>query len=270
VKEKIKKYLQNKGWYEYVKYSYFFLLWQKIFNPVAATHHKREQTFYNSFLKPGNLIFDIGAYDGHKTAVFTEIAHKVISVEPDLHNFRTLQIRFRFKKSKVEIVNKAIAATEGEKLYYIHHNGSAFNTLNEKWADVLQQDNLKKWNERIEFNTTPVAVATTTLDALIGRYGMPFFIKIDTEGYEQEVLKGLSCKVPFLSFEGLLPDFEEELHCCIRHIQKIDAFAGYNIAVDEKLIFENFINKSGLEKWVEQTTTNHFEVIVKMGNPVFT
>jgi FkbM family methyltransferase len=264
VKKIIKKYLQKKGWYEYLKYSCFFMLWQKFFKPQVIVQHKKEVAYYKSFLIPGKLVFDIGAYDGHKTAAFTEMAERVICVEPDEHNYRVLQIRFRFKKNKVKIINKAVAATEGAEKFFIHHKGSAFNTLNPKWADVLQQDALQKWDEKIAFTAPPVTVLTTTLDDLIARYGMPFFIKIDTEGYEQEVLKGLSCKIPCLSFEGLLPDFKTELFNCIEQINKIDSKALYNIAVDEKLQFENFISKALLEEWIEQSVIHHFEVVVKM------
>ena len=41
----------------------------------------------------------------------------------------------------------------------------------------------------------------TTLDKLIEQYEVPSFIKIDVEGYELEVLKGLTRLVPALSFE---------------------------------------------------------------------
>ena len=41
----------------------------------------------------------------------------------------------------------------------------------------------------------------TTLDALIGRYGLPALLKIDVEGFEAHVLAGLSRRVPVISFE---------------------------------------------------------------------
>lgn len=44
-------------------------------------------------------------------------------------------------------------------------------------------------------------VSLTTLDQLIETYGVPRFCKIDTEGFEAEVLSGLSTAIPALSFE---------------------------------------------------------------------
>jgi hypothetical protein len=41
----------------------------------------------------------------------------------------------------------------------------------------------------------------TTLDALIAAHGVPAFIKIDVEGFEGEVLAGLTQPVRALSFE---------------------------------------------------------------------
>jgi len=40
--------------------------------------------------------------------------------------------------------------------------------------------------------TRTIRVPVTTLDSLIARHGMPAFIKIDVEGFELEVLAGLS------------------------------------------------------------------------------
>jgi hypothetical protein len=41
----------------------------------------------------------------------------------------------------------------------------------------------------------------TTLDALIEQHGLPRFCKIDVEGFEAEILRGLSQPIPLLSFE---------------------------------------------------------------------
>jgi hypothetical protein len=44
-------------------------------------------------------------------------------------------------------------------------------------------------------------VPITTLDALAVRYGTPTYVKIDVEGYEHDVLAGMTFKPRSLSFE---------------------------------------------------------------------
>ena len=69
---------------------------------------------------------------------------------------------------------------------------------------------------------------------LIQQYGVPDFIKIDTEGFELEVLKGLSKPVKALSFEYTLPHQKDKAIECISVIDLL--YKGnvlYNICRDE-------------------------------------
>jgi len=263
MKEILKKILQKKNLYYHLKYSLPFRLYQYIFKPEVIRAEKKEIFFYKSFLPPSGLIFDIGAYDGHKTAAFLKIAQKVVCLEPDPFSYTMLVTRFRNKRNRVFSENKAVSNVTGSDLMYIHHPASAFNTLSNGWKEILEKDNLEKWNEKIVFNNT-MPVSTITLDWLIEKYGVPNFIKIDVEGFEEKVLHGLSQKISFLSFEALLPDGLGAINSCIAHIGKLDPNALFNIAEHEQLLLKKFITPKSLLEWLDRHPITHFEVIVKM------
>ena len=262
MKKKLKLFLQKKNLYYKIRYSFAFQFYQYLFKPNDIKNKKKEIGFYKSFLPACNLIFDIGAYDGHKTEAFLKIAKQIISCEPDQLSFTILKTRFKNKK-QVFLENKAIGDTAGECILLIHHPGSAFNTLSPKWKETLEKDNMEKWNEKIKFSEENI-VQTTTLDLLIKKYGKPDFIKIDTEGYEVNVLKGLSQKIPFLSFEALWPDGSAEIKNCLDRIQYIDPNTVYNIAVYEKLLLPAFVSREYLMDWLKKSDVMHLEIIAKM------
>jgi FkbM family methyltransferase len=264
MKRKIRKFLQDIGLYGYLRYSKAFQLYASIFKSSIYKSHQAEILFYQSFLPAHcQLIFDIGANDGHKTAAFICFADKVIACEPDLYNFRLLNIRFR-KSAQVKTEQVALADSIGKATLFVHHPGSAVNTLNSRFRAILENDNSTKWPEKITFSSQTQTVTTTTLDNLIQIYGRPDFIKIDTEGYEQWVVKGLSSPVPIITLECLLPEFRDEMISCIDHLEHLSKNNFYNIAVDEKLLFEDYIDKTKLLHWATTATIHHFELVVKM------
>ena len=263
MKETIKQRLQKLGIYDHLKYSVLFRIYQRLLKPLVIKAEKKEVAFYRSFLPYSTLIFDIGAHDGHKTAAFLSIARKIVSVEPDTTNFKLLQVRFRYKKKRVFSENSAVSDIQETRSFHIHHDASAFNTLSDNWREVLEKDNLEKWNEKIIFSKSRM-VSTITLDQLIMKYGIPGFIKIDVEGWEEKVLKGLTQKVPFLSFEALLPQGKEQLDHCLNLIEQLDSLAGFNIALHEELQLPSFVNLCVLKDWLQQNTITHLEIIVRM------
>jgi len=263
MKKKLKSFLQKNNLYYPLRYSFFFRIYQYLFKPGDIQNEKKETAFYTSFLPPSDLIFDIGAYDGYKTEAFLLLAKRVVSCEPDQLSFSVLKNRFRNKRKRVFLENKALSDIVSEQTFLIHHAGSAFNTLSNKWKETLEKDNMEKWNEKIKFSKQEI-IQATTLDSLIEKYGRPGFIKIDVEGYEEHVLKGLSQPVPFLSFEGLFPDGYAELNNCLDRIDSLDDSATYNIAAHEKLLLPGFINRERLIDWLQKNPVMHLEIIAKM------
>lgn len=265
MKKAIRQFLIKNSLYYSLRYSFAFRLYQVFFKTQDINQQRHEVTFYKSFLSSCNLIFDIGAYDGHKTVAFLKLAGTIVCCEPEGLNYKILKTRFRHKKKRVFIENKALSNITGFAEFYIHHPGSAFNTLSPKWKALLETDNEKKWNEKISFSDKE-QTEITTLDILIEKYGVPDFIKIDVEGSESLVLKGLTQPVACLSFEMLLPDYIAEMQDCLCTISKMDRSARYNISKDEKLLFPDFISQADLEKWIANYSENSytFEVIVKM------
>jgi FkbM family methyltransferase len=260
----VKRKLQQLDIYQHLKYSGLFRLYEGLFKKEVVRQHEKEVSLYRQLLGKANLIFDIGAYDGHKTAAFLEISKTVVSCEPDPHNFRTLQVRFRNKLKRVKLLPVALSSREGEETFLVHHEGSAFNTLNPEWQSILEKDKQQRWQEDIQFAPEKqVTVVTTTLDNLIKEYGMPDFIKIDVEGYEMQVFQGLSQPVPCISFEMLLPEFDKQLDHILHKLIAFDSRSTFNVIYNEELLFPAFINYEAIREWIRQRPVDCFDMVVK-------
>jgi hypothetical protein len=87
-----------------------------------------------------------------------------------------------------------------------------------------------------------------TLDALIARYGLPAFCKIDVEGAEADIIRGLSHPIALIAFEYLPPMLElslEALDALERRGSRL-----YNRVVGErhKFVHERWLSASELRQ----------------------
>ena len=191
------------GVYQRFRYSEFYYKLLKIKNPTYLNDLENDFNFYkNTFGKKLNLIFDVGANWGDKTYAFKKLSNQVVSVEPDQNCFRALNIRYG-KNDKVALEHVALGDQEGTATFFVEEDGSAYNTLSEKQKEWLLENHQPQQLKEVE-------VKVTTLDHLIKKHGSPDYIKIDVEGFELPVLKGLSKVPPIISFEANLPHFQEE------------------------------------------------------------
>jgi FkbM family methyltransferase len=241
LKRNIQHHLTTHGLYHRAKASILYDIYWTLVSPSVIEQDRWQMHFYRHLLDgmPKNSrIFDIGANQGSKTRMFLRLGTSVIAVDPDGENIRIIQEKFikhRVTPKPVTVLQLAVSDRRATELMWMEAPGCAKNTLSSKWVDTLRTDN-RRFGTFFEFRDQK-AVQTTTLDDLIGEYGMPFFVKIDVEGYELQVLRGMRRPVPYLSFEVNLPEFLSEGLHCIDFLASLDPDGRFNIWPDHRHAF---------------------------------
>lgn len=136
------------------------------------------------YCKEATLVFDIGGNIGQYALLFSELVAKngkIISLEPDHKNFSFLNFNININKLKnVVCIKKGISDKQGVTEFYRDtETGGRRGSFDKGFVG----ENFKGFTEKVE---------TTTLDDLVKEFGEPQFIKIDVEGFECNVIKGLT------------------------------------------------------------------------------
>lgn len=159
---------------------------------------RRLRRLYAQFVSRGDLVFDLGAHAGNHTRALASIGCRVVALEPQPDFARLLRALFA-GKAGIEVVEAAVGQAVGQRTLAISERTPTMTTIADDWRGDRERD---PQFSAVEWNGS-VAVEATTLDALIERFGMPAFVKIDVEGAEPEVLAGLRQPVSAISFEYL-------------------------------------------------------------------
>jgi FkbM family methyltransferase len=179
---------------------------------------RRMKQFYAQFLRPGDLGFDIGAHVGNRLHVWLALGARVIGVEPQ-PRCMTLLRRWYGRCASACLVEAAVGAAPGVQTMWISAQTPTVSTLSPTWMQTVQQ---VRSFARVRWERS-IPIQVTTLDELIARYGEPAFCKIDVEGYELEVLRGLSRPAPALSFE-YVPAMQTLACACVERLQQLGEY----------------------------------------------
>lgn len=151
--------------------------------------------FYDTIVKPGDLVFDIGAHVGSRSRTLLNLGARVVAVEPQPAFADFIERRFAGELTGFERV--AVGRKPGEIDLLISTRNPTVTSISSSFVETVK---LHKGFARVVWDRK-VTVPMVTLDQLISAYGLPAFCKIDVEGAEAEILHGLSKPIPLIAFE---------------------------------------------------------------------
>jgi len=208
-------------------------------------HASAMDRLYHQFINDGDLVFDVGAHVGDRVASFSRLGARVVAVEPQPAMVTVLKL-LHGRNSAVTIEAVAVGREAGSANLMINPSNPTVSTASREF--VAAAHNAPGWEGQRWTQTIQVPV--TTLDALVRKHGMPAFIKIDVEGFEAEVLAGLTQPVKGLSFEFTTIQ-RDVARACIERCRAL-GYRRFNSALGESqsLTHEQWVDGDTIAAWL--------------------
>jgi FkbM family methyltransferase len=196
--------------------------------------HTELANLYKSLLPEGSLCFDVGANIGAVSEALLTTGARVVAFEPNPTVIPELQARCR-RNAGWSLVEVALGAeADVATLYERESHGQS--SLDPDWE-----------GEVVATHHVPVI----TLDAAIRRFGIPAYCKIDVEGHEEGVFRGLSKVIPLISFEFHLNEanIQKTLACLLRIRSYGPASVNVTLAEGSSFYFQEWLD---LDEFISQ------------------
>ncbi len=224
----IRAILRSIGIWPYLKY-----FKKRYFPALSRLEEERlipeRLKFYQRFIHDGDLCFDIGANIGNRTEIFLKLGARVVAIEPQRECAQLLKLRFG---NRIKLLQQALGERAEDGVIFISET-SEISSLSKDWIESVSKARFKgiQWNRKEE-------IKISTLDEVIKQNGLPKFCKIDVEGFEEEVLKGLSSPIPMISFEYTIPERLKSVANCLDLLSKLGRFE-CNYTIGEQMNLES-------------------------------
>lgn len=140
------------------------------------------------------LIFDVGMHTGQDTDFYLKKGFRVVGIEANPALVAQCAARFRSEidQQRLAILNLAIAREPATLPFYV-------NLTHSEWSSLDRELGMREGRFEV------IEVPAVTLASVLGRYGVPYYLKIDIEGYDDIALESLAAmriKPRFVSVES--------------------------------------------------------------------
>lgn len=211
------------------------------------------------------LIFDVGLNVGSKSEALLSRGAKVVGFEPQQNCLqKAMQKLSKFENFYAE--NVALSKEEGESYIYV----SDADTLSSMSQEFIDKVKYMRFNG-VKWNFFPDKVLTSTLDKMISKYGKPKYIKIDVEGYEYEVLQGLTEPVEYISIE-FTPELYENSEKCLNYLDQLgknNCTFNYIYRENDHFMFKEWLSLKEINYYlscVDDFLYEFGDIFIKTGN----
>ena len=180
---------------------------RNLLNIFDTFQQKKILNFFKNNLKKDIVLFDIGAHHGETVKFFLNKFNlkEIHCFEASPINFEILKKNLKNLDIKQNIYLNNIGAGEKKKSIFLNQtqesSSSTINTFNQnsnylkKKLKILNIKNLDKYYKKIPIDV--ISIDEYVMDKKIENIDI---LKIDTEGYEYDIIKGINMSNKFIKF----------------------------------------------------------------------
>lgn len=170
-----------------------------------------------------NLIFDIGFNIGEFTfeafKKYKNVSVVAVEANPSLYMAASNKFSTDFNFT---LLNNVVSDKDDELVdFYISSYATGVSTAS---TYFMENSRFTKGSKHVEANSIkwqePIKLSSITIDSMVERFGIPDLLKIDVEGYELNVLKGLTQKINDICFEWHEEE-AENLYKILDHLENL-------------------------------------------------